>query len=70
MTEDEHKALYNRLVKMTKADQELLDLICEALSEHTRAKGKPDVWVLPNRIIALACVDLYEKWHQHELERS
>lgn len=71
MTEDEHLALRKRVTEMSEDERLALDPICEALcgamKEEFQRRG---VMASPNRVTALACVDLAWAWSEYVLSQE
>ncbi len=58
MTDDEYTDLFNRVVAMPESERVALDPICEALQHHQKSSNPDRPYCMPNRIVALAAVDL------------
>lgn len=63
MTEDDVQALHKRVRQMSEDERKSLDPVCEAL----QALMQKDIerrggYCGPNRVIALACLDLAWQW--------
>ncbi len=65
----DEQALYDRVVKMTEEERCALDPLAKALGEYLR-RERPPIMALPNRVVALACVDLARQWNRFMLERE
>ena len=50
--------LHNRITAMSEAERVALDPICKALRDHQSAHHPDRGYCLPNRVVALAAVDL------------
>ncbi len=58
MTDDDHTELFNRVVAMSESERVALDPICEALRLHQESNHPDRPYCMPNRLVALAAVDL------------
>lgn len=68
--EEEIARLVDRVAAMTEEDRiKILDPICLGLKPGSKVRC-PGARVLPNRVIALACLDLYEAWNRTIWERD
>lgn len=67
MTSDSIDSLIERIEAMSEDERKALDPIAEALF-HYLLREAPPTMLLPNRIIALACVDLMRQWQSQEIE--
>ena len=70
MTEDENTDLHNRVVAMSESERVALDPICEALRYHQESNHPDRPYCMPNRIVALAAVDLMWASDKMEWERE
>ena len=66
----DENALYDRIKVMLQGDLEALDPICVALQDYLLRERETGGHVMPNRVIALACVDLVKEWQQMVLSRD
>jgi hypothetical protein len=65
----ETKALHERLRALGPEERKRLDIVANALS--AAADYDPDMGrVLANRLIALACLELYSAWQKEIRERE
>ncbi len=64
------ETLYQRIKDMPEAERLRLDPICKALDNYTAKQPSIGGRAAPNRVIALACIDLTEMWSQQEMERE
>lgn len=71
MVPDELDNLFARIEAMTNADRERLDPIATALDEYVRRSHDHfGIICVPNRVVALACVDLLLAWDGAEIARG
>ena len=70
MTHDEWNALEERVGAMTEDERRRLDDIATALDDYLVSKGGLGTICIPNRVIALACVDLTYEWNRVMLSDS
>lgn len=61
--------LYDRISSMTEDERCLLDPLAKEIGDYLR-RERPPIMALPNRVIALACVDLARQWNKYMLERE
>jgi hypothetical protein len=63
--------LYQRIHAMDKDDLRKLDPICAAIGDYLAERKEPHdgAMIIPNRVLALACVDLHAEWQRQMLER-
>lgn len=66
MTSDDIDSLIERIEAMSEDERQTLDPIAKALGEYLR-RERPPVMALPNRVVALACVNLLLEWQRFEL---
>lgn len=69
VSEAEIGALTERIHAMHEEDRAALDPICEALRTCWR-RERPGAMVLPNRVVALACLDLAKRFHATIMQRE
>jgi len=69
VTYDDIDTLIERIIAMPEEERRYLDPIASALGDYLR-RERPPVMALPNRVIALACVDLLREWQRLELGRD
>ena len=55
---------------MTEAERRELDAVAYALGEYGKATNQKGWRILPNRVLALAAVDLMWEWERIEWERD
>lgn len=69
---EDRNDLWEKLKDMTEEERiATLDPICETVQKATEPMVKDlRVRALPNRIFALAVLELYEKWNREILERA
>ncbi len=70
MEESQISALSERVCSMSQAERERLDPICEALRVYQDVSPPDRGHILPNRIAALAAVDVMQDWEKSEWERE
>ena len=70
MTEGQISELTKRVCSMSKADRERLDPVCEALRHYQDSRPPDRGHVLPNRVAALAAVDVMQAWEKAEWDRE
>lgn len=69
MTEADIEAATARLHAMSEEDRLALDPICEALRVCWK-RERPGIMTLPNRVVALACLDLAKAFHATLMQRE
>lgn len=71
MTEDQIGDLAERVAAMSESERLELDPIAEALGVyHAKWQASRGWWMCPNRIVALAAVDMVSAWEATEWERE
>lgn len=69
VTEADIETITERLRAMSEEDRLALDSICEALRVCWRRES-PGIMTLPNRVVALACLDLAKAFHATLMKRE
>lgn len=69
MTESEIQGLRERLRAMSDDDRRALDPICAALW-HCWKRERPEIMCLPNRVVALACLELAKRFSESVLRQE
>jgi len=71
MAQINESKLYERLSDMTEDEREkVLDPICAAVDGKVKFGDHDGCWVSPNRIFALAVLDLYREWQEEVSSRD
>ena len=70
MTEDQNTELHNRVSAMPEVERDALDPICAALRHHQESNHPDRPYCMPNRIVALAAVDLMWAYDKMAWERE
>lgn len=63
MTYEYIDALTERIEQMTEEERKALDPIAQAVEQYLR-RERPPMFVLPTRIVALACVDVARAYQE------
>jgi hypothetical protein len=68
VNEEDIAALQERVYAMSEADRHRLDPVAYALEEWLRVDRRKAVFIVPNRIAALAAIDAMLAWEKTSFE--
>ena len=68
-SEETYDKYFDKLTDTTETEREYLDLICGAVNQYA-AKHNSGAYCSPNRLFALAVVDLYKEWNDMVMNRE